>query len=334
MKRHIIKILLVTDLIILVLGVLNLLVLTDKAGLPKDFNPVINNFTFDIRNIYKSEKIIEFDGHKIGKRGLLDIFLLYHRSGDEVKIKLYDESGKVIERTITLPRKFNLIELIVMSVVTLFYFFTGIFILLRYRNSTFSYIIHCLTISTGIMIILDWGDLITYNIILNYITFIIFESSIYLVPTLFLHFSFTYPFKASSKSLIYLTPFYCASGTFIVIAFIQLTNIFFFGKSFESTYFIDFHNTVSDIYLVILLLLTVAKLEHSALIITDITFKKQIYWALLGISFGPLIYVFMRLIPRLIMGYELVSMTFMEFTTIVAPIMFLISVTRNKRDYI
>ena len=332
-KKLLIIIFLSTDLILLILGFLNFRLYINKVGLPNEYQAVINNFSFDVKHIYKRERIIEFEGKKIDKNGLVDFYLLNHQHNDTVKIKSISAAGKFIERNVALPKKYVPIELVIMAFVTLFFFFTGIFILLRYRNTTFSYIIHTLTISIGVMIILDWGDLITYGKVLNFIIFLLFEASIYIVPTLFLHFSFTYPVRSKEKNLFFLAPFYCATITFIIIGTIHLVKIFFFAKDIRGLYYLTFHTTISDIYLALVLILTIAKFEHSALTLSDKIYKKQIYWALLGITFGPLVYVFLCLISRILLGYELVSIAFMQFTIIVAPIMFLISITRNKRNY-
>lgn|GEM_PF-2396925 len=332
-RKSLILLLLFIDLIILMLGFLNLSVYPEKAGLPVEYQARINDFSFDVNNIYKKEQVIEFDGKRTDRNGLVDFYLLSHKRNDTVNIKSIVQA-RIVERTVVLPAKYADYELLIMAVVTLFFFFTGIFFLIKYRRSTFSYIIHALSISTGIMIILDWGDLITYNRILNFIFFLLFETSIYVVPTLFLHLSFTYPVKTKQKHLFLLAPFYCASLTFIIISYIHLSKIFFFGKDISELNYLTFHTTVADIFLAFVITLTIAKFEHAALTISDVIYKKQIYWALLGITFGPLIYVFLCLIPRMLMGHELVSLVFMQFTTIVAPVMLIISVTRNKTGYL
>lgn len=332
-KKIIIAVLLFTDLVLLVLGAFNLRLFTTKAGLPAEYLARINNFSFDAKNIYKKENIIEFDGKKTDRNGLAGFYLLYHKKGDLVNIKSVSSDGKTIERMAVLPAQYKGYELVIISVVTLFFFFTGIIILLRYRNTAFSYIIHALSISTGLMIISDWGDLITYGKLMNYILFLVFEASIYAVPTLFLHLSFAYPVKSKPKSIYFLAPFYFAMIAFIIISYIQLTKIFFFGGDVSNLYFLNFHTTIADVYIAAVIILTIARFEYSALTIQDITQKKQIYWALSGITFGPLIYVFLCLIPRLLMGHELVSLVFMQFTTLIAPVMLLISVTQSKPGY-
>jgi len=329
-KKTLIIFFLSVDFALLELGFLNFRLLAIKAGLPNEYKTEINNFSFDLKHISKSEKIIEFDGRKIERSGLVDFYLLNYKINDTVKIKSVNAEGKTILRTIALPTKYTLIELLVMAVVAMFFLFTGIYVLLRYRGSSFSYIIHMLSISTGLMVIFDWGDLFTYGKYLNFVIFLFFEIGIYLVPVLFLHLSFTYPVKSKGKSVYFLVPFYATTVTFIIIAFIHLFKIIFMGINVAGLYYINFHTTIADIYLVIVLILTIAKFEHSALTLTDVIYKKQIYWALLGITFGPLIYVFLCLVPRILLGSELVSLAFMQFTIIIAPIMLLISLAHNK----
>jgi hypothetical protein len=304
-----------------------------KAEVPDEYKAIIKNFTFDVKNIYKSEKILELDDKKIEARGMIDFYLLNYHAGDTVKIKSVDINNKITVKNVVLKRKYDDISIAIMVLVALFYFYTGIFILLRYKNTAFAHTIHMACVGTAIMVIFDWGDLTSYSKGINFLLFVIYESGIYIVPTMFFHFSFNYPVRSKTKHSWFLAPFYFATATFILISIIQLANIFYFGKDISDSYFIYFHTTVSDLFLIIGIIMTIAKLEHSALTIEDVTFKKQIYWALLGISFGPLIFVFMRLIPRLLTGYELVNQVLMEFTTVIAPIMLLISVTRNKRNY-
>lgn len=330
LKKNIITIFLIIDFILLVLGFLNFRLLTTKAGLPEVYKTEINNFSFDVKHISKSENIIEFNGMKIVKKGSVDFYLLNHKINDTVTIKSINTSGMATSRRVALTNKYILIELIIMALVAMFYFFTGIYVLLKYHGTSFSYIIHTLSISIGLMVIFDWGDLYTYGKFLNFIIFLLFEISIYLVPTLFLHVSFNYPVKSKGKGIFFLVPFYCATVTFVVISIIHLFKIIFLGADIANLYFINFHTTIADIYLVIVLILTIAKFEHSALTLNDVTFKKQIYWALLGITFGPLIYVFLCLVPRILLGNELVSLAFMQFTIIAAPITLLISLAHNK----
>ncbi len=331
MKKKLLKVILGADIILLIFAGLNLNLLLQRADLPQEYKTSINSFTFDVKNIHKGREILEFDGKQINKSGLLDFYLLYHKKYDVVKIKSeYDE--QIIETSIVLPPKYNWIDLTILIIVALFYFFTGIFILLKYRHSVFAYIIHMVTIFTGVMIIFDFGDITTYNKIIHFILLFLFEFGIFLVPTLFLHFGFTYPEPKSKFKFVFLVPFYFASAAFIIISFFNLISIFFWGNEVAETYFIEFHTYVADIFLIIGLILTIANLENSALNLIDMVYRKKIYWALLGISFGPLIYVFMMLVPRLILGYELVSESLMQFTIIVAPIMLLVSVSLRKSN--
>lgn len=328
-KNHIIKIILIADFIVLVFAGLNFSILMKKAGLPPEYLAKINSFSFDVNNINKGQTILEFDNKIIDKPGLLDFYLLYHKQNDIVRIKSIQNSS-TIERTLALPLKLDMTELMIMAIVTLFYFFTGIYILLTFKSTAFSYVLHMVTIATAVMVMFDWGNFVIYPMAINFILFLLFDISIFLVPTLFLHFSFLYPRTESRYKMLLLGPFYIASITFISISFINLFKIFFLGINVNNTNYLAFHTYISDMFLVAGLILTVAKLEHSALTISNVLARKKIYWALLGISFGPLVYVFLRLMPRLILGYELVSQSFLNFTIIIAPIMLLISVTRKN----
>lgn len=325
MKKNLIAKILILDCILILFGIINFRLLMNRAGLPPRYSNIINSFSFDVHNIYAGEEITEFDGKKIDRDGLLEFYLLNHSINDTVTIKS-KLHGRIFENVVQLLPKYALSELGIMALVTLFYFFTGIYILLRFKPTAFAYILHMLAISTGMMVIFDWGETVTYSPLINFLLFTFFELGIFFVPALFLHFSFTYPMSESKSKFVVLVPFYFASTTFFIINICNLIAIFFFDKNITDSYFLSFHTKVADIFLIFGLILTIAKFEHSALTIKDKIYRKKIYCALLGISFGPLIYVFLMLIPRLILGYELVSASIMQFTIIIAPVMLLISV--------
>ncbi|NUN10774.1 MAG: hypothetical protein HUU54_16485 [Ignavibacteriaceae bacterium] len=332
-KKRIIVAFLLADAALLILGIMNFRLFRDKAGLPEKYESVVEDFSFRQDGSYYQQKIIEIEGKGVESRAAIDFLLLSYRYNDTVKIKSADSSGNISSERIALPRKYGALDLQIMAMVALFYFITGIFVLLKYRNTSFAYIVHSLTIAVGAMIIFEWGNVITYNSVINFINYWLFEISIYLAPTFFLHFSFVYPVKAKENQLVFLTPFYYATLTFITISTIHLVKIFFLGADPAGMYFLTFHTTVSDVYLAIVLILTIAKLEHSALTLTHAHYKKQVYWVLLGIMFGPLIYMFLFLIPRILMGYELVSSAFMQFTVVIAPVTLLISITGRRQHH-
>ena len=328
-RKNIITIILIADALLLLFGYLNFRLFPEKAGLPRQYTADINSFSFDPDDYYMGEKIIEFDGKKITKPGMVDFYLRNYKKNDTVTINS-QYNGRIIEREVVLPPMYGDYDLVIMACVGLFYVFTGIFILIKFRNTVFSYVIHAATVFTAVMILFDESDMITYAPAVHYFIMAAFECSIFLVPVTFLHFSFTFPVPKPRFKYLILVPFYVAAAALIITNLINLTEIFFFGEDVSKSYFLNIHSTVSDIFLATGLTLTIAKLEHSALTIKDSLSRRQIYWVLLGITFGPLIYVFMILLPRLIMGYELVRDSIMQFTVIVAPVMLLISVTRKN----
>jgi hypothetical protein len=109
--------------------------------------------------------------------------------------------------------------------------------------------------------------------------------------------------------------------------------VFLCGIPLHDTHYLDIHGRVNDGFLILGLLCTVANLEHSALAIQDPYDRKRIYWVLLGIFFGPLVYVFLILVPRMMLEYELVSQSMMQYTLLMAPLMFYLAIRKapNRR---
>lgn len=328
-NKYLVHFFLSVDLILIVLGCFNFEALVEKASLPEKYKPKINSFSFNINEILKSEKITKIDDQKISHQWEIEFHLTHHSIGEDIVITSESAGQKKLEKVSLIPSN-STFDLITIAIVTLLYFFTGIYILIRFRKENYSYVLHWLAIATAIMVCFDTGSLRTFGNGFNFILISVFNIGVYLVPVLFLHFSFTYPVSNSRYKLMLLVPFYFASLTGIICSLLNISMFTLLGVSVEKTYYNHLHTFIADIFLIAGLILTVAKFEQSALIISEPLLRRKIYWALLGISFGPFVYVFLILMPRLILGFELVSDSLMQLTILIAPIMFLISVSQKK----
>jgi len=320
---------LIIDIIILSLAFLNVTSLSERAEVPKNIFSNFNNTTYNVNPSDTISKVIEFQGIQIKSGAFLNYYLTNNKKGDLVRIKLIN-NNEVFDLKIKLVAKYSNFSLFTIIFVSLVYFFTALFVFLKFNSAKYSKILHWLAISTMIMIIFDWGSVQLYGKLINGLIWILYDSAIFLIPTLFLHFSFLFPIEKPERKLLILIIFYTISIIGIIISFLYIIAIFCLSIDINRTYYVELHSMILDIFLITGLIFTVGNFEHSVIHMKNALDKKKIYWILLGIFLGPLVYVFLMLIPRIMLGYELVNEIIMQYSIMLAPIMFIIAIKKKK----
>ena len=317
------------DIFIFALGFTNIANLEKSVKLSDDFYLKVKNFSFS-NQIPEQKYTVQFlDNFEVSNFNALRFYLSYYKVGDSVKVKFADNISEY-EQRIILVREYTDFEVNSKILIALIYFLSGIFILFKYNSKNYAYIFHILCIATGIMVLFDRGTIAIYDDRINLIIWFLFDVASYIMPSLFLHFSIVFPIDKSSYHSKLIIPAYTLSATFSITSFYLLYQLFInMNLKYFEVYRV-FQNEISDSFLIITLLLTAGILEHSALQIKNPLERRKIYWVLLGITFGALFFVFVFLIPRVILGYELVEQSLMEYAAAIAPLTFLIALLKKK----
>jgi hypothetical protein len=320
--------LLLCDVILVIIAWLNMASMKEVAALPSEYQPKARSLSSSAANVGASRAVLRIEGNEADSPGLLRYYLCKYTAGDSVTVT--DVSSNVVsERKIGLVAKYTSFDLGTMTVVGVIYFVFGIYVILKHSSRPFAGVLHALAVGTALMILCDWGSLKLYLEPFNALRWFIFDVAIWILPSLFLHFSFMYPNEKRGHRRLFTTLFYMVSLSGIGVSAYYLVQIFFYGIHIYDTHYLDIHAQVNDVFLIAGLLCAAANLEHSALAIQDPYDRKRIYWVLLGISFGPLVYVFLILVPRMMLDYELVSQSMMQYTLLMAPLMFYLAIRKN-----
>lgn len=324
-----IAITLLIDVMIFSLALLNITSMSERAEVPQNLYSRIKNTSQNNDSSHAIVTLLEIDGKEIKSYAFQQYFLSQYKKGDYAKIK-YKKNNTTYEETVRLEAKYPDSRLLAVIVVGFVYFFTALYLILKFFSSNYSKIVHWLAICTMIMIMFDWGTIQKYGILLNGLLWILYDWAMFLMPALFLHFSFVFPQKKMKRKKLLLSVFYSISTIGMLISVVYVILIFFLSYDIYSTYYIEVHSIILDIFIITGLIATIGNFEHSVLNMENALDRNKIYWILLGIFFGPLVYTFLRLIPRIMLGEELVSETIMLYTVMLAPIMLIIAIKKKK----
>ncbi len=321
---------LLLNVAIVVLAILNISALRESAQLPPEYRTPYMLMQYQSETVAEARMLTSFDGQDIHSPMHLDYLLTMYRHGSSIPVTdVYQ--GEVTERRITLvPATTSFSIGSSLSVGTIFLLF-ALYVLFRHRDRSYAPVLHLLAACTAIMILFDWGALAPLPLVANFLLRLLFDLSIWILPTLFFHFSFIYPTDRPRLRRRWLVPWYAVSLIGMGLSIYYTVTLYVGGTPILDTDYLPVHGIINDVFLIAGLLCTVAHFEYAALKITDAVLRKNVYWVLLGIMFGPLVYVFMILAPRILQGSEFVSDALMQYTLILAPLMFW-KVLRRERQ--
>jgi hypothetical protein len=309
------------DLLVIVLAVSNIPALRDAAALPPPYEIPAMSTDYRSGTERAPTEITSLDGMRVARPELLPFVLGALRRGDSVRVIAAGDGQRISDTVALLPR-FSTFDIFTSQIVGFVFLLFGIWVLLRHRRAGYAGILHALAVGTAVMILLDWGSQAVHGTALHLLLRFVFDAAIWLLPALFFHFSFIYPVEKDLPKRMILLPFYAVSAAGIALSAWYLGTIHLSGIPMQDTLYMEIHGTYNDVFLIIGLLCTIANFEHSALTIPDPVQRKNAYWVLLGIMAGPLVYVFMMLVPRMLLDHELVSNSVLQYTLLIAPIMF------------
>jgi hypothetical protein len=319
--------LLVCDIILAVIAWFNIVSMKEAADLPAEYRLAVQGPPHDSAHGSPSFGIFRIDGNEADSSDLLRYDLCKYASGDSVTVT--DVRGNIISGAkIRLVSRYSSFELGTIAFVGAVFLLFGVYIIVQHSAQSYAGVLHALTVGTALMILYDWGSLKPYSVSFNALRWFLYDAAIWILPTLFFHFSFKYPNEKKKYRRFFIAFFYVVSVLGVGVSAYYLVQLFFYGIGVLHTHYLEIHDQVSDVFLMVGLLCAVANLEHSALTIQDAYDRKRIYWVLLGISFGPLVYVFLILVPRTMLGYELVSLSMLHYTLLMAPLMFYLAIRK------
>lgn len=312
---------LLLDFGIVILAILNISALRDAAELPEEYRVPYMLMQYQSQTVEEARVLTRLDGEVISSGMHQDFLLTEYRHGSVVDVTDRYQDKHAARRITLVPAATTFSIGTSLFVGGLFLLF-ALYVLFRHAGRSFTAVLHLLSAGTATMILMDWGSLAALPVTVNFQLRLFFDLAIWILPTLFFHFSFIYPTDRPRFRRRWLVPWYTVSVLGMGISLYYNVSLFFSDTPVLDTRYLEVHGLINDVFLIAGLLCTVAHFEYAALKITDAVKRKNVYWVLLGIMFGPLVYVFMVLAPRILQGSAFVSDAMMQYTLILAPLMF------------
>jgi len=295
--------------------------LKEAADLPAEYKVSGGPVDFNSTQGGAAVSVVGIDSHPIPSLEHIPYVLSFYRHGDSVNIAT-ERDGRTESRGVVLVSANSTFDLLSSIGIGGVFFVFAIYVISRHRCKLFAVVLHLVSVCAAVMIVYDWGSLAVHGRGVNFVLRISFDAAIWLLPALFFHFSCIYPREKTRLKSLLLLPWYMTAAAGIAVSVYYLAGLFFLDVPVDGTHYVVFHSRINDMFLIAGLLGTVVNLEHSALRMEDAVKRRNVYWVLLGIFFGPLVYVFLILVPRNLIGMELISDSLMQYTLLMAPLMF------------
>jgi signal transduction histidine kinase len=326
------KTVLITDLLIILLGIGGLYLAHLKAGLP--FKLTNSNSFLIIEHVQDSKAIFaigdtvtSIDGYKFDYWEEVELYLDGKNIDDYVRVNI-SKSGIDYSSQVRLVKYYSIPELLVTAVVG--FLFIGMAFFLRFKapGNKSALVFYWAGSGLGLVILMSAGNYTALLFGYVYINRIIWLIAYSFIPVLFIRFVFTFIKKT--------TPYFKPIIIFLYsISFINagiLSYLFLdyaIGNNFTSLKnYVYFFDSYFRLYLTASVLAAILLCVYAFKKAVSIEERKKIRWLLLGFFGGPFIYIFFWTIPMYIYGKSPIPEILSLIVLTAIPITFTIAIIR------
>lgn len=319
----------IIDAILIILAVINNGTMLNKPDLPRETNYSSSEY------LLNNEEVLEINGIQINYKNsaeiVVDKFNIYDTL--RVKSKYYDkESNHIIirERDLELVRFYFLDYFIISAFVGLIYVVLGIFMLRNAKDRTLSLVFHWLLISSAVMLLNTWGGLRDVPQIISLILRTLNDYAYFIVPIIFMHFSFITPkLKWERHKVIFNSIYYISPIVFILLALVNYNYIYFDNAEYYQIYEIVHFGFLKP-FMIPCFLFVIANFIHSYINSKMLSDRRRILWIFTGLFLGPTVYIFLYRLPEQLINKVMISETYMVLALASSPIALFISIYKYK----
>ena len=301
-----------------------------KAALPARLDGVaIRNVTQGARSeLQGGDTVIAIGGQRVRSNDELDFLTGEYKIGDSIPVEL-TRKGSRVSISVALVRDVSIDAIFIECFVALIFFFIAIAVTLLQKQEQTAHVFHHLCIAITALILLTSGRFTILPAGSGYLLELAFQLVYVLVPVLFFHFCLRFPRQSISGKKI-LIPFYLAAFAITIWA-----DVVFLKAAYPAVNlnFYAEYRTAFDairIFFVIIFLGGFGNLIRTYRFTKEEFERRKLRWIFFGIAFGASGYIFLTLLPQLILGRALVNEEYSLLFSIVAPISFAIAIIRYQ----
>lgn len=325
------KTILIVDSVLFLLCITGVYQISEKAKLPFEINPkesalIIRTELNSPNHILNNSKLISIDNININSLEEAELITDTKNIGDNVSIT-FKAKTSIEKIEVSLINFYSIWYLLTISITSLFFFLTALFVIVRRPNDIAAIIFHWASIGIACIIDLTWANNNRSLLIPYYLSRIPFHFAYTLASLLFVHFTYVFPNKRLKLFLFIIIPGYLIALSLGFINFISY-NTFLSDINYEN---LNSYITVfnwSRTFLIVCVILSIANFLYSYFTEKGIASRKKLKWVLYGFIIGPLGFVILWALPILVLGKPLVPEEFILLLLSAIPISFTIAIVK------
>jgi two-component system phosphate regulon sensor histidine kinase PhoR len=324
---------LIIDVFIYIICLIGFYHLHEKSFLPavldyKNGSVVIKEIKNpDLQNVLKKNDIIvSINEYPISTGDDAEFICSTRRIGSSINLEI-ERSGVTFNCSIILEPFYSFSYLLTAFLVGNFFFFLGIFVLIKRPDDQVAQVFHWGLISVAILAFTSWAAFALPPLAMTTLIRILFSAGYAFIPPIFVHLSYIFPkikWQAFKKLIIPLYSFSFLLSLAAGITFIIATNPI--SMPMFHTYMFVFH--VIRFYFSVCLIFGVFNFIHSYRTALEKSERHKLQWVILGLSIGPISYVILWLVPQLFIPYSLVPEESILLLAAIAPLTIAISIVK------
>lgn len=325
------KIILVVDAVLFLLCIIGIYQISEKSKLPFEIHPEGSTLIIRIEqdspyHILNNSELISIDNIKVSSPEEAELITDTKNIGDQVVVtfRLVTSAEKI---KVSLVKFYSGWYLLTISITSLLFFLTALFVIVRKPNDTASMIFHCASVGIACIIDLTWANNNRSLIIPYYLSRIPFHFAYTLAPLLFVHFTFVFPTKRGKFYRYIIIAGYLLAITLGLINFISYNALLSDITDEQLKSYISVFNW-SRIFLIVCIVFSIANFLYSYFTEKEISSRKKLKWVLYGFIIGPLGFVILWALPILIVDNPLVPEELILLLMCAVPISFSIAIVK------
>lgn len=326
-----ILIVIILDIIVFSLCVLGIYLISLKIGLPIKFS--VSNSSLIVKQVDSNISKISVGDKLISINGQRlssqeEIEVFLDGLEEYTPIKLdFEKNGNQIFEIVQPIKFYSLFYLIIVTITGILFFFIGIFVFLKKPGNTAAKLFHWVIIGTTSIIMMTWGSYSFSPHWLGYFLRILFSFAYTISPALFVHFTLKFPEEKKINYNLVLKILYLIALIISSLASLSFLELAVTHTVQAKELYLIFFN-LCRLFMILCIVSGLIIFIHSYKTAESEPERKKLRWILFGFVIGPLGFISLWVIPQAITSYGLIPEEFIILLMTAIPLTFAISIVK------
>ncbi len=329
-----IKLILVADALLLVLGMLGTYRTAIKANLPADLKleqqqVVVQEITDPELIVLRPGDVIRsVSGQSIATSRDVEFLTDHLVIGASVSLEI-EREGTIGTIDVPLVKFYSPRYLLIQSLVGGLYFFLGILVLLKKYGERVATVFHWVSVSVGVMVMTTWASYTIKPLGLGHAVQLTDLLANAAIPVLFVHLGFVFPREKLLAARKLLPILYIVSTGFLILmasTFLQAC----FPPLIDGYHRFLVVFNIFRLFFCGCVIVGMANFLHSYFTNIEEPERRKLRWVILGLIGGPLGFILLWAIPYVILSRSLVTGEIIVLISAITPTAFAISIVRYR----